>query len=443
MDLLIFSTIFLGLALVYFFIGLWASKNIKTTSDYFLAGRKLGFVSVTATLIATQLGGGMMIGTSQRAYEIGMLGILYTVGIAIGFILLGLGFASKLQSLNISTVSEVFKKHYKSDRVSKFASILSIASLCGLLIGQIVASKTLIHSLGITSEIPFLVFWVLIIGYTVMGGLKAVVATDLAQVALIIVIFTAIFIYNLMQEPSSIKSLVTYTPKANLNDLATLSPVLIMTALYALIEEDLAQRFFASKSRFIASASALSAGLFMILFSCIPIYFGIQAKLLSLNIVNGGSPLIAYLEHTVSPVILAFALCSLVAAITSTADSLLCAMSSNICQDFEIGMLKIENKVTRSQIVTLFVGVASIVLSYFVSKNIIDILVGSYELSVCTLLVPILASFYNKDLPERAAIASIATGLIFFLGFKLYVVPFSGVITIFLSLAAFLIAKKA
>lgn len=441
MNPYIFLATFLGLAVIYFLVGWRESKNINTVSDYFLAGRKLGFAAVTSTLIATQLGGGMLIGTSQKAYEIGLFGILYTVGIAIGFILLALGFASKLQSMNISTVSEIFKKYYKSVTLSQFASLISIASLCGLLIGQIVASKTLISSLSISSEIPFVLFWISIIGYTVLGGLQAVVATDIIQVFLIFIIFTGIFIYSIFKDPSSIKSLISYNSKLNYQEMVDLSPTLIMTFLYALIEEDLAQRFFASKSKFIASASALVSGLFIIAFSCIPIYFGIQAKILGLTVPQGGSPLIAFMEVNLPDIVLALALCSLVAAITSTADSLLCAMSSNICQDFELSFLKIKNKVDRSRIVSLIIGIIALIGSYFVPNNIINVLVGSYELSICALLVPIIASMFNTKHYTESATGSVITGLSFYILFRIYPVPFSGILTIALSYVAFLIFK--
>ena len=52
--------------------------------------------------------------------------------------------------------------------------------------------------------------------------------------------------------------------------------------LAALAEQDLAQRFFAARTKKIATLSALLTGGFMILFALVPIYFGMQAKLLGL-----------------------------------------------------------------------------------------------------------------------------------------------------------------
>ena len=157
MNSALFFAVFAVLALFYTILGFVASKKIKTTSDYFLAGRNLGLFSVTLTLIATQVGGGMLVGTSQNAYLYGIYGILYTVGMAVGFVLLGLGFASKLQSLNVATTAEIFETRYGSKPLKTVASLLSIITMTGILIGQVVGSRTIIDTLqfGIGNELIF------------------------------------------------------------------------------------------------------------------------------------------------------------------------------------------------------------------------------------------------------------------------------------------------
>ena len=113
--------------------------------------------------------------------------MFYTFGISIGFLLLGLGFAAKLQSLNVATTAQLFQTKYGSETLKKIASLLSIASMCGILIGQVIGSKTLFTGIGVSHEFLFLMLWAFIIIYTMVGGLAAVVLTDIAQV---IYIFT-------------------------------------------------------------------------------------------------------------------------------------------------------------------------------------------------------------------------------------------------------------
>jgi SSS family solute:Na+ symporter len=416
MNILLFVVIFTVLILFYTLLGFLASINVTTATDYFLANRNLGLFSITLTLIATQLGGGMLLGTSENAYLYGLYGILYTVGMAFGFLLLSAGIASKLQSLNVATTAEIFEKKYQSSMLKQIASFLSIVTLCGLLIGQIVGSRSIIDSIdiGTSSEFIFIGFWFFVILYTMVGGLKAVVITDICQVLLIIAVFSSIFAYAVFFGPPFAWSNLIALQKNYFGSMPLDSNIviatLLMPAFFSLIEQDLAQRFFASRTKRVATLSALFASIFMILFALIPIYFGMQAKMVGLVIAPGKSPLIPMIEYLTNDLMVALSLCAIIAAITSTADSLLCAISSNIAQDFSMPWLGIKNELRRSQWITLLVGIIALGVSYIVPQNIIEILINSYAISVNCLLVPLLWAYFSQSVSKKAAIISVLFG---------------------------------
>jgi len=445
-NYLLFLSIFFALSIFYFILGYIASKKMEKTSDYFLAGRKLGLVPVTFTLIATQLGGGMLLGTSQEAYSIGLYGIMYTVGMSLGFLILGLGFASRLQSFGVSTTAELFETKYKSPNLKKIASLLSVVAMFGLLIGQIIGSRFLIEGLGIHNEFVFIAFWAIVITYTIMGGLKAVAITDTVQVIFVIVIFSSIFIFSLLNEPISFFSFLQLTKNQYFFSSANISyksliGIALMPALFSLIEQDLAQRFFASRTKKIAAVSAILASIFLLLFSLVPIYFGMKAKLMGIEF--SGSPLIPVISLLTNEFVLILVVCAIIAAITSTGDSLLCAISSNVSQDFNFSFLGIKNKLRLSKTITFFIGVLAVIGSYFVPKNIISIMIGSYEISVCCLLIPLLFSYFKEKLNKNAAIGSIIFGLAGFILFRIYPIPFPREIaSLVLSMIGYLMGNK-
>lgn len=437
MNYYIFFGIFSVLSLIYLFLGLQASKEIHTTDDYFLAGRKLGFIAITSTLIATHIGGGALIGTSQQAFNIGLWGIFYTLGIGIGLLILGLGIAARFQSIGISTTSQLFTDKYKSPQLAKVASFFSILSLMGLLVGQIIASNSILVGLNLGLS-TFLAFWMSIIIYTVLGGLKAVVVTDIFQVFLILVVFIGIFFYSIFQNPSSLKDLVTETPSFNWSHLKNFGSTLLIPALYALFEEDLAQRFFASKSKAVASISSFVAAFFLLLFSIVPIYMGVQAKVKNLNFPPGSSPLIPFIETHFGDVVSALAICALIAAIVSTADSLLCALSSNVTQDLKIN-LGLKDDVKNSKAISLALGMLALALSFFITDNVISVLVLSYEISVSCLLIPIIAALFFDDLKKKAAYLSIIFGFVSFLILFFYPISLGSLISITASFIGFML----
>ena len=249
MTSLLFFTVLAAFSAICFTIGFLSSRNIHSVTDYFLAGRNLGTFPVMFTLIATQLGGGMLLGTAQEAYISGIYGILYTVGIMGGFLLLAAGVAARLQTFNVGTTAELFETQYNSPGLRKFAALLSIITMSGILIGQVVGAKALLSSLGFFSEPLFILFWCLIVAYTMIGGLHAVVFVDMFQVLFIIILFSGIFIYTVWHNPSTALALCQsqnqFSSDAITNSL--MLRTILFPMLFALIEQDLAQRFFASK----------------------------------------------------------------------------------------------------------------------------------------------------------------------------------------------------
>lgn len=414
MDMLLFLAVFIILLLFYTLLGFLAAKKVKTTADYFLANRDLGLLPVTLTLVATQIGGAMLLGTSENAYLYGLYGLLYTIGMVIGFIALGAGIASKLQSLNVATTAEIFESKYQSPVLKKIASLLSIITMCGILIGQIVGSRSIIENIPITTgnELLFIGFWFFVILYTMVGGLKAVVITDVFQVLFIIGVFTSILCYSVWYGPpfpwiSLFKIQENYFGPMPIN-FNMIIATLLMPALFSFIEQDLAQRFFAARTRAIAASSALLSALCMLLFALVPIYFGMQAKLIGLAIPAGKSPLIPVIEYLTNDFIVVLSLCAIIAAITSTADSLLCAISSNAAQDFT--WFGNTNALARSKWITMIAGLIALGASYIVPQNIIEIMVNSYTISVSCLLVPLLWAYFSQSVSKNAAIVSVGLG---------------------------------
>lgn len=425
MNLIIFLGIFLLFIGFYSLLAIQSSRSMSSsTTSYFSVGKNLGFWPITFSLIATQLGGGMLLGTSENAYSIGIYGILYTLGMAIGFLLLGLGFAAQLQTLEVATTAELFETRYHSKTLKTIASLCSILTLSGIFISQVVGSKSVIQALLMTSmtkEVLFIFFWLLIIIYTMLGGLKTVIVTDIFQVIFIIIVFGGIFIYQLIHEPSIFftstylenvqKTYFSSSVLLSQFSLNTLVATLVMPALFSLIEQDLAQRFFSARSKKIAALSSLGASLFMISFSLIPIYLGMKARLLGIPIEQGTSPLIPIISYLSSDIVLSLAICAIIAAITSTANSLLCAISSNVAQDFDIPFFK-SNHTLQSQIITLLIGIFGLISSYLVPQNIINLLIGSYQISVNCLLVPLITCLFTKHFKQQAAWFAVIGGAI-------------------------------
>ncbi len=420
MDSLLFTLLMTVLGGIYLYIGYKASHKVTTIHDYFLAGQSFGTFALTIALIATQLGGGVILGTSNESYQHGLYGLLYVVSMSIGFLILASGLAVRMKSFNVSTTAELMEKHYNSKTLRKVASLLSILSLGGLLMAQVLATKNLMISLQVFNPLLFWAFWLSVIVYTMMGGLRAVVDNDIFQLAFIMIVFCGLFIYEIFTTGFSAVLEILKNTQANAGEgfnIARLISIIIIPACYSLIEQDIAQHIFAARSAAVAFSGSLSAAIIMLGFAIIPVYFGMKAAALSLSLAPGANPLVALFDTYHSPIIVTFIVYGVIAAIISTADALLCAISSHIVQDFNISK-KTSHSLFASKLVMLIVGILAVIGgSYFTS--IIDVIVGSYDIPVTTLFVSIMMAYIGYKAPTNAATYSIIGGLIGFVVFKL------------------------
>ncbi len=419
------TTLFIGITIAlfatYLLIGYLTSHKNVSSLDYLLAGKSLGIPAVTATLLAAQVGGGMFLGTAQNPFQ----GLLYILGVALGLLMLGLGLAERMRTFNVGTVGEIFEKTYQSVALHHLSGFLSTISLLGILIGQILAAKSVLLTFAnIQSELFVLFFWLGIVVYTMIGGLHTVIITDFFRIIFIILVFSSICIYGIVSGPVSFFSQSNMSDILNIFDKTDLGwaqalRIILIPAFFCLIEQDLAQKFFSARTQKIASISALCASALLLLFSFVPFYFGIQGKLLfSGHVAKGISPLLPVLTQLTSTFFFTIALCGLLAAITSTSDSLLCALSALLTKPCST-LFSLQPTVFLSRAIIFCAGIGTLAASYLFSEKIIDVLVDSYEISLCALFVPFMATLFLKDFRPRAAWTATLTGISLFVLFKL------------------------
>ncbi len=416
MHIELFIGIMAGLLVTYLIIGCLVAKKVTSASDYLLAGKSLSIPAVTATLLAAQVGGGMFLGTAQNPLH----GLLYILGIVLGLLVLGLGFAEKMRHLNVSSIGEIFEKTYESVGLHHLASALCILSFLGILIGQILAIKSiLLASAGISSILLLSGFWMTIVAYTMIGGFHAAIITDFFRIIFIVLVFSGICIYSLIAtkfsffSATSFGNVKTIFSQANLSWPQALRLVLI-PAGFCLVEQDLAQKLFSARTPRIAGLAALYASGLLLLFAFVPFYFGIEGQSLGLDVMKGENPLIPILTSLTNTFFFTIAICGVLSAITSTTDSLLCATSSIVSGSVASFFGRSESSILFSRFVIFITGIATLIASYFFSESIIDVLVDSYEIALSALFVPFVFALSIRDFRKKAAWSAALTGLFMF-----------------------------
>lgn len=436
MNLSVFVCMLFVLQLFYWMVARRSAKGIADQQDYFLAGKSVQFFPLMMTFVGVIVGGGVVLGSAEEAYLYGWPVFLYPLGGALGLMALGTGIGRRLAQFPVSTVAQICEVVYGSSMLKKAASVLSMVSLFMILVGQIIASSKFLVSLGISSTPLFVVFWAIVIIYTVQGGLKAVISTDLVQAVLFMAVFLFCFGCVLCFEPA-----VASMPLPQVESLTAVSSKLtgwlLMPLFFMVIEQDIAQRCFAGSTPKIVTRAAMAAGICTLIISIVPVFFGVLAQSMQLEVPKGGSVLMSVIIETTNPILSALMGCAILAAIISTATALINAISSNLSSDFNVARANSPDSIRLVRLITGLISVVAILFAFYFD-NIVDVLIQSYELSVSCLFVPIFIALFNRQGNFISALLAMLCGAIGFVLFRIYPIEFpKEVASILLSLAGF------
>ena len=167
-------------------IGVWARQRVSSLDDFLVMDRKLRTVWGVATLAATETGLITIIYFAEEAYKNGFVAIAIGVIAAFTMWLVGrTGFViSRLRALEIRTVPEYFEKRYGLG-LRWIAGILIFATgVLNLGIFLQVEGRFLVTIMGLSwGSLPFMMGAMLfvVVLYTMLGGMYAVVLTDVVQ----------------------------------------------------------------------------------------------------------------------------------------------------------------------------------------------------------------------------------------------------------------------
>ncbi|HUT79369.1 MAG TPA: sodium:solute symporter family protein, partial [Polyangia bacterium] len=167
-------------------VGAWFLRRNTGTEDYYVGGRRMGSLHVGLSVVATDVGGGFSIGLGGLGFAIGIAGswMLFTglVGAWLSAVLLIPRIKRDPELSRGMTFPDMLGVRY-GPTVALAAAVISAIGYLGFTASQILAGAKL--AAGVFPEIgvdtALLAMGAVAVGYTVMGGLKAVIYTDTIQ----------------------------------------------------------------------------------------------------------------------------------------------------------------------------------------------------------------------------------------------------------------------
>ena len=317
-------------------------KADSSADEYFLCSRNLPWYSVALSTIATNIQGYQFLGMMGSAYLFGLAQANLEINAVQGILIGAFVFVPLFLREKIMTITQ-FIAQKLGERIALFYSIANIALFATVTIGaalfwgayaaELVFGEQLsvLHS----NRIVRIAILILILGvfsaiYTYLGGLSAVVKTDIIQFS-VLIIGGIVVCFTAVNQLGGWEQLFVKTPERMHLHLPSDHPTLPWTHLFGLFllninywcaNQTVMQRALAAKSIAHAQAGLLAGGLIKYLMAILIIIPGIALYGILGDSLGEPDMAFPYIVNTYLPGgIKGIILCGLFASLMSTVDS--------------------------------------------------------------------------------------------------------------------------
>lgn len=425
--------------------GIFQGRKVKTGSDFAIAGRKLpGWVAALSER-ATGESSWALLGLPGAAYAMGLTEVWTAIGCVAGIIsawaFLAWRLRNEAEKYNVSTFTEFLAaKHGDCGKLLRAVSSMAIVFFFFFYVGaQFLGGGKALHTMfGIKPGLGGIITAAIIIPYTVYGGFRSVVYTDVIQAILMIIaliIGPVVGVLYIMHNPDTYASGITEALARSGDTYTSLTGTargfgagLLITGGFSWFfgylggQPQLSIRFMAIKdqkqgikARNIGIAWTVVAYVGALMLGWIGIAIFGPAGLSDPEYVMPSVMLKLF-----PPVIAALLITGAIAAMISTADSLLILSATELSESI-LQKKRGEGSdqspaiiLRRHRVTTAAIALIALALSYISPSKLIFTLVSYVWAGIgCTFSVVVLFTLFWKRYHGRAALATVIAGLLF------------------------------
>lgn len=383
-------------------IGVFSAFKIQTPSDFYVAGKKAGLIPVSGSLLATILGGSAILGTIELSQEIGWAALWFLFCAAFGLFIL-IPISKYLKRFGNYTLPELLGTFY-GKKAEIISSIIIPVAWLGIVAAQIIAAAKILSGMGfLTYSNAALIAGAIFISYTLIGGQLSILKTDVLQAVLIVIGLGALLFFAVKNvgtikiEPLRVSSLFN-------NSFSALD-LLILILTYSVtfvVGPDIYSRVFCAKNEKTASRSILIAALALIPISFVLTLLGIYSQQFQ------SGEIVAFAQNLLPGWAYGLFIAALLSAVMSSADTTLLT-SSIILNELITGNLNKKKSLGITRIIVVFMGILSILISFYVT-SIIQALLFALTFFSGAFVVPTLAGLLKLKIHKGKVVSAIFIG---------------------------------
>ncbi len=412
-------------------IGYWASRRVKTSGDFMLAGRSLPLLLSSSALFATWFGSETVFGASSEFLKGGLFAVIEDpFGAALCLVLFGLFFARKLYSMNLLTLGDFFKVRF-GKRTELVASAFIVPSYVGYIAAQLLAMGLILNVVTDMAVWQGVIISAMVVTfYTYIGGMWAISITDFIQ-SVIIIGGLLVLAIVLSVKAGGISVVLNEThpetfrflPESNFKDIVIYLGAWSVLGLGSIPSQDVFQRVMSSGSVNTAVRSCYIAAFMYLTIAMLPLFISLCVKHLYPEFATGDAQLALpsmVLSHAAMPVQILF-FGSLLSAIMSTTSSAILApaaiFSENLVKPLSKGRLSDKQLLAITRISVLGFSILATIMAT-VRSNIYELVGESSILSLVSLFAPLVFGLYWKRATAVGALLSMVLGTFTWLIFE-------------------------
>ncbi len=423
--------------------GIYQGRKVSTHSDYAIAGRNLpGWVAALSER-ATGESSWALLGLPGFAYAAGLSSIWTAIGCVLGIITAWAAIAWRLrqeaEQFQVNTFTEyIGKRHPEMEFwIRRIGSAVIVFFFFFYVGAQFLGGgKTLFTLFGLNQNVGMFITAAIIVPYTVYGGFRSVVYTDVIQAIVMItalVVGPLVGLWVLASTPDVFAHSIPAALQRAGGQYTSLTGavggfaagVTIMGGLswffgYLGGQPQLSMRFMAIrdmqqaiKGRNVGIAWTVVAYLGALTIGWLGLgFFGPQG-------LSDPEFVMPKVMLTIfPPAIAAVLITGAIAAMISTADSLLILSATELSENwFSHQGMQREQALQRSRLITALLAVIALILAYVSPSRLIYTLVGYVWAGIGgTFSIVILYTLFWKRFHGRAAVITIVGGMLFTIG---------------------------
>ena len=171
-------------------------------SNYFVGGQSLGGFVLAMTMVATYSSVSSFVGGPGMAYEIGFgwiyMAVIQTMTIFLVLGIFGTRVARLARRIHAVTIVDIIRHRYRSDALAAVAAFVIVLFFAASMVAQFVGGAQLFAAVtGYSYELGLVLFGIVVVIYTSIGGFRAVALTDTCCAIVMMLGIVLLFYYVL------------------------------------------------------------------------------------------------------------------------------------------------------------------------------------------------------------------------------------------------------